>query len=86
MPLKMKIKSGCEKFAVGHDSNCGPTFGAGPSDLYVSDSSNSTDSLTNSSHSYDGPNGKVDAEGGKFIHDGPTIKFKTIEVEVFQVV
>ena len=38
---------------------------------------------TNSSASYDGPNGEV---GAKFIHVSPSHDFQTDKVEVFQIV
>jgi len=81
-PLKLKVNPA--QSAVLHSSSYGPTFGGGH-DLYVSSLSNTNRDSYMNLHSYEFLNGKSGNEGGKFIVGGTDNKFKTVEIEVFQV-
>ncbi len=81
-PLKLKVK--LPENAVYHDSSYGPIFGGGY-DLHVYSLSNTNRNSYMNLDSYEFPNGKSGIEGGKFIVGGSDLKFKTVEIEVFQV-
>ena len=85
MPLKLNLKNRNDQYAVVHISGGGPTFG-GVNDLAVSSESNTNTNSHLKFGSYEAPNRQTGSAGGRFIHVGSNQYFKTLEIEVFQVI
>jgi len=83
-PLKLKVIE--SDYAVHHHSTYGPVFGRFVKGRDLSfynfdDSSNCMDFK-----SYESPDGKNGDEGGKYVVGGSTNYYKTVEIEVFQII
>ena len=81
-PLKLNVID--PGIAVFHDSDEGPTFGL--SDLHVDDLSNEYSINCIELNSYEFPEGKSGKKGSNFIVGGTDYCFKTVEIEVFQII
>jgi len=81
-PLKLNVKPAHN--AIYQHSSDGPTFGAGH-DLYVSSLSDKNRNSYMNLSSFEFPNVKSGKEVGKLIVGGSDNFFKTVEIEVFQV-
>jgi len=83
-PLKLKVVE--PEFAVMHFSHYGPIFGryndCRDLSFYYFTNPNNSMKFT----SYESPDGKEGVEGGKYVLGGTTNKYKTVEIEVFQII
>jgi len=83
-PLKLKVVE--PQNAVFHDQSTGPIFGS-----YVLGRDLSFYSFKDTRNcmdfkSYEFPDGKNGADGGKYVVGGSTNKYETVEIEVFQII
>jgi len=83
-PLKLKVIE--PKNAVFHDLSWGPVFGRIEKDRDLSFYSFERSDNCMNFKSYEFPDGKKGVEGGKYVVGGSDNFYKTVEIEVFQII
>ncbi len=86
-PLKLKVIE--PQNAVSHDLTWGPVFGRhdlNGRDLSFYSFESSINENRMNFKSYESPDGKKGAEGGRYVLGGLTNHYRTAEIEVFQII